>query len=65
MYMGTDDPHPKTAGGVDFWISRIIYAWKKEDLTPNQVKPVPIQVIRHIAFLAQSTTANITLLLRI
>ena len=43
-----------TARDVDFRISRIIPTWKKEDPPPNLVKPVPIQVIRCITFLAQS-----------
>ena len=55
MHVGTDDPRLNTAGDIDFRLSRIISAWKKEDPPPNRVKPVPIQVIRRIAFLAQST----------
>jgi len=32
----------------------MIAAWKKEDPPANRVKPIPIQVIRRIAFIAQS-----------
>ena len=31
----------------------MVTAWKKEDPPPNRVKPVPVQVIRRIAFIAQ------------
>lgn len=54
LAMGSDDPRLNTAGKTDFRISRMIAAWKKEDPPANRVKPIPIQVIRRIAFIAQS-----------
>lgn len=50
--MGSDDPRLNTVGKIDFRIQRMIAAWKKEDPPPNRVKPIPIQVIRRIAFIA-------------
>ena len=34
----------------------MISAWKKQDPPPNRVKPVPIRVIRSIAFIAQAAS---------
>jgi hypothetical protein len=36
----------------------MVKAWKKEDPPPNRVKPVPVQVIRRIAFIAQHGTCE-------
>ena len=33
-------------------------AWKKEDPPPKRVKPVPVQVIRRIAFIAQHSNCE-------
>ena len=51
--MGADDPRLNTAGKIDFRIARMIAAWKKDDPPPNRVKPIPLQVIRRIAYVAQ------------
>ena len=51
--MGTDDPRLNTAGIIDFRLGRMIAAWKKADPPPMRVKPVPIQVLRRLAYLAQ------------
>ncbi|KAL7525124.1 hypothetical protein ACHAWF_005367, partial [Thalassiosira exigua] len=53
LHVGTDDPRLNTAGKIDFRIARMIAAWKKEDPPPMRVKPVPIQVLRRLAYLAQ------------
>lgn len=50
--MGPDDPRLNTAGKIDFRIKRMLAKWKKEDPPANRVKPIPIQVIRRIAFIA-------------
>lgn len=51
--MGSDDPRLNTAGKTDFRLARMLAAWKKQDPPANRVKPIPIQVIRRIAFIAQ------------
>ena len=62
LHVGTEDPRLNSAGKIDFRIQRMIAAWKKQDPPPHRVKPVPIQVIRRIAFLAQHSTHNSHLL---
>ena len=51
--MGTDDPRLNSAGKIDFRLGRMISAWKKEDPPSWRVKPIPIQVLRRIACIAQ------------
>ncbi len=58
LAMGSEDPRLNTAGKTDFRIARMIAAWKKEDPPANRVKPIPIQVIRRIALIAQSLPDN-------
>ena len=53
--MGANDPRLNSAHTIDFRIQRTLKAWKLRDPAPDRVKPIPIQVIRHIAFLAQSS----------
>ena len=38
----------------------MIYKWKKEDPPPNRVKPIPIQVIHRLAFIASNSACNLT-----
>lgn len=54
--VGSPDPRLNTFGKVDFRLSRMISAWKKQDPPPHRVKPVPIRVIRAISFVAQAST---------
>lgn len=60
LHMGANDPRINTAGNIDFRIQRTIAAWKKEDPPPRRVKPVPISVIRHIAYLSQQSNPTNT-----
>jgi hypothetical protein len=39
-------------GKVDYRLNRMLRSFTKDDPPPNRVKPVPIQVLRHIAYLA-------------
>ena len=52
LSMGADDPRLNSALNTDFRIARMLAAWKKEDPPANRVKPIPISVIRRIAFVA-------------
>jgi hypothetical protein len=56
--MGTKDPRLNAAHKTDFRIARTWAAWKKEDPPVNRVKPIPISVIRRIAFIAQHLPAG-------
>jgi hypothetical protein len=53
LSMGADDPRLNSVGKIDFRLSRMVSAWKKEDPPSWRVKPIPIQVIRRIAYIAQ------------
>ena len=50
--VGTSDPRLNTSGKQDFRLTRTWAAWKREDPAPDRVKPVPIQVIRHLSYKA-------------
>lgn len=50
--MGAKDPRLTDSGTHDFRLKRTWASWKKEDPAPDRVKPIPIQVLRHIASLA-------------
>ena len=47
--MGAEDFGSKK---IDFRIIRMVNSWKKKDLPPNRVKPIPIQIIRAIQIVA-------------
>ena len=55
LHVGANDPRLNSAHTIDFRLQRTLKAWKLSDPAPDRVKPIPIQVIRHIAFLAQSS----------
>ena len=44
---------------MDFRLKRMISCWKKSDPAPDPVKPIPIQVIRRVAILAQHATSEL------
>ena len=50
--MGTEDLRLNSSKKIDFRIVCMINSWKKKDPPPNRVKPIPIQVIRTIQFVA-------------
>ena len=56
LSVGAKDPRLNSAGKVDFRLQRMLRGWKREDPPPNRVKPVPIQVIRRIVFIASFAT---------
>ena len=58
LQMGANDPCLNSAHAIDFRLQRTIKAWKTCDPAPDRVKPIPIQVIRRIAFLAQSSSIH-------
>ena len=55
LHVGANDPRLNSAHTIDFRLQRTLKAWKNCDPAPDRVKPIPIQVIRRIAFLAQSS----------
>lgn len=58
--MGTLDPRLTDQGKIDFRIGRMIKSFKRNDSPPNRVKPVPLRVIRHIAFLAHNSLSSMS-----
>ena len=58
LSMGAKDPRLNSAHKIDFRIQRMLAAWKKEDPPASRVKPIPIAVIRYIAFIAQHLPAD-------
>jgi hypothetical protein len=60
--MGAEDPRMNSSQNIDFRLTRMFSCWKKNDPPPNRVKPIPIQVIRNILFVASNS--NNPLILR-
>ncbi len=58
LHLGAQDPRLTDIGKIDFRLQRMVAAWKKKDSPPRRVKPVPIRVIRHIAYLARNCTPS-------
>ena len=56
--MGAQDPQLSDVGKIDFQLQCMVAAWKKKDSPTCQVKPVPIQVIYHIVYVAQHLTSS-------
>jgi len=65
LSVGASDPRLNTASKTDFRIQRMLAAWKKQDPPATRVKPVPISVIRRIAYVAQHLPPNSHLLLAV
>jgi len=53
--VGADDPRLDTKGKIDFRIRRQLAGYKRKDPPPDRVKPVPVQIIRHLFGVAYST----------
>ena len=50
--MGAPDPRLNPQGDVDFRLTALLRAWKKEDPPPTRVKPLPLTVVTQIWTLA-------------
>ena len=55
MAMGFDDPRLSSNAKIDHRIHRMLRTYSKQDPPPNRVKPVPVQVLRHIMAIAQAS----------
>jgi hypothetical protein len=55
--LGTLDPRLDQHGNIDFRIQQQLRGYSRADPPPNRVKPIPIQIIRHVAALASTPTA--------
>ena len=56
--MGAKDPRLNSANVMDFRLQQMVSSWKKADPAPDRVKPIPIQVIKRVAILAQHATSQ-------
>eukprot|EP00804_Cyclotella_cryptica_P023818 CCRYP_011179-RA/>CCRYP_011179-RA protein AED:0.32 eAED:0.33 QI:0/0/0/1/0/0/2/0/551 len=65
LHMGAQDPRLTSIGQIDFCLQGMVAAWKKKDSPPCWVKPVPIRIIRHIAYLARHSTSSNSLLVAV
>ena len=55
LNVGAEDPRNNSSQQVDFRLKRMFSGWKKADPPPNRVKPIPIQVLRNIMFVAANS----------
>jgi hypothetical protein len=53
--MGADDIRLNSHGKIDFRLKRQIAGYKRQDPPPNRVKPIPIQILRHVVTSAYAT----------
>jgi hypothetical protein len=53
--MGTDNIRLNSHGRIDFRLKRQIAGYKRRDPPPNRIKPIPIQILRHIITTAYAT----------
>ena len=62
--MGARDPRLNVGElQIDFRIRRMLNAYSKSDPPPNRVKPIPVQVIRRIIFLAKNNPQDAALIM--
>ncbi len=52
LALGAQDLHLTLTGKIDFCIQCMLAAWKRKDPPVSCVKPIPIQILKRIAFVA-------------
>ena len=55
LTMGKSDPRLGLSMKIDHRIQRMLRTYSKQDPPPNRVKPVPVQVLRHITAIARAS----------
>jgi hypothetical protein len=58
--LGTPDPRLDQQGNIDFRIQRQLRGYSRADPPPNRVKPIPVQILRHVAALAAQPSATLS-----
>lgn len=53
LSLGAPDPRLSDGINIDWRLRRMLSAYSKQDPPPNRVKPIPIQVIRRIMYIAR------------
>jgi hypothetical protein len=56
--LGAPDPRLDQHGSIDFRIQRQLRGYSRADPPPNRVKPIPVQILRHVAALASAPSAT-------
>lgn len=56
--LGKRDPRLTPQGKIDFRLQRLFAAFSKQDAPPNRVKPIPVQVLRHVMLVAHAAPAT-------
>jgi hypothetical protein len=54
--MGSNDIRLDRHGNIDFRLKRQLAGYRRQDPPPNRVKPIPIQLLRHVVTTAYATT---------
>ncbi len=62
LALGAQDSHLTPTGKIDFHIQHMLRAWKQNVPLASCVKPVPIQVLKHIAFIVATLPPTSNLL---
>ena len=52
--MGSKDIRLDAFGKIDFRLRRQLAGYKRKDAPPDRVKPIPVQIIRHVLSVAFS-----------
>jgi hypothetical protein len=58
--LGTPDPRLDPQGNINFRILRQLRGYSRADPPPNRVKPIPVQILRHVAGLAAHPSATLS-----
>jgi len=53
--LGAPDPRLDYHGNIDYRLRRQMASYGKDDPPPHRVKPIPISILQHIAFVAQAS----------
>jgi hypothetical protein len=57
LAVGKEDPRLSQGTKIDHRLQRMLRTYSKQDPPPNRVKPVPVQVLRHIMAIALAGTS--------
>jgi hypothetical protein len=58
MAVGSPDPRLNSAGKIDFQLQRMLSGYKKQDPPPNQVKPIPVPILRQVMTTATNSCSG-------
>jgi len=53
--VGASDPRLDIHGNIDFCLRHQLSSYTKHDSPPNHVKPIPVPLLLHMAYIAQAS----------